>query len=898
MLVKAHNKRPINKALACALLVGTAIAAIESSVPANAQQVSGEAVSVQQTNFNIPGQSLASALTLFGQQSGLQVSVDSAVARGLSSPGVSGAFSDEEALARLLGGTNISYYFSDADTVIIAAESTATVLDDGSLVLDTIVVTAPDASRGSGFQGTPDWVYETSESVSVISREAIQNSGVRDTRDLMAGASGVYSGEGNGSFPTVSPNIRGLQDSGRVVVSIDGARQNAQRGYGFGSGGYQSNAGQAFVDSAFVRSVEIDKDPDASAGNAGSLGGSVNFRTIGADDLITGDKNWGVEANVTRGTNEYNFQGSVLGAVRLADTPFSVTLGISKLEMGEYAIGQNGDESNALKHFKGRDAFSSLFKLEGDFDDVQTTLSWMHQFNDFSYGSSGNFGNQETVHVDSLTGDLSWNPDDDLIDLNAKLWLNNSLTNELREARLNGSSPDTYIDLNTLSFGGILENTSVFDTQTGFVEVNYGVEAFRDTVTASATSETIELNPLWANRYTAFSPPGNRDVASAFVNADWEVQDWLTLSGGLRYDWYRLHGTPTYYHNEPANFYFATCQLTQYQHALNNGETVPPFLIPVMQGVCGEEYNGDFYRQGLRIQGLGTDAYYQPHELDIDRSDGAWLPALKAEFAPVDWLKPYISYSQSFRPPTVLEAFFTGGLPGDGAAGTNFAPNLSLRPESAQTFEVGANVSLDGIFMDDDRLRFKVAVFQREVDDYIVLGTILAGGVADKTYLSFVNLDGTTTMRGLEIEGNYDAGLFWLGGSATWLETSWPQSTDIFSNGTLTTDGKIFATAGNVPPRFKLTIDGGVRLMEKKLQLGVRLNHVTPTLSRFLDDEGNLSENTEAYTTIDVYGSYQVSDNATLRMAITNVTDLNYIPGSGTYNAPGRTATASFNVKF
>ncbi|MCG8558281.1 MAG: hypothetical protein MI824_00640, partial [Hyphomicrobiales bacterium] len=37
-----------------------------------------------QRGFGIPAQPLASALTLFGQQSGLQVSVDGALVRGLS----------------------------------------------------------------------------------------------------------------------------------------------------------------------------------------------------------------------------------------------------------------------------------------------------------------------------------------------------------------------------------------------------------------------------------------------------------------------------------------------------------------------------------------------------------------------------------------------------------------------------------------------------------------------------------------------------------------------------------------------------------------------------------------------------------------------------------------------
>lgn len=842
----------------------------------------------QQTTFSIPAGPLSLALAAFGRQAGLQVTYLPSLASGKTSPGVSGDLSAEAALSHLLQGTGLSYSYAGIDTVTITEpKASAPVTADGSIILDQIDVTAwvENAAGGSGFQGTPDWVYETPESVSVVSREAVRNSGVRDTRDLMATVSGVYSGEGMGSFPTVSPNIRGMQDSGRVVVSIDGARQNAQRGYGYGSGGYQSNSGQAYVDSAFIRSVEIDKNPDASAGNAGALAGSANFRTVGADDLIEAGRAWGVEVDGVRGNNEYNFQGSILGAARLGDSPLSVTAGISRLNMGAYAVGKNGEDVTGTMHFRGRDAFSSLFKLEGDFGDVRTSLSWMHQVNEFSYGFEGGFENDETVHVDSVTGQLTWDPDNDLIDLDARLWLNNALTNELREARLGGTPPDTYIDMNTLSFGGDVQNTSTFDTPVGVIDLHYGAEAFHDGATASASSATIDLDSILAANYTAFSPPGNRDVASAFVSADWEAQDWLTLSGGLRYDWYHLHGTATYYNEYDVN------NTTAY-----TVQCVVP-LAPFPGAPCGEVIDGSFVPEGVVLMLGSIEHHKDAHDLNLDRSGGEFLPTLKAEFKPVEWFKPYISYSQSFRPPTVLEAFFAGGLPGDGSP-TNFAPNTSLRPERARTIEIGANISRDDVFTDNDRLRVKVAAFQRDIDDFIVLGRVLAPDVADRTYLGFVNLDGTMTLRGLEVEGNYDAGQFWIGGSATWLEASWPQSTETFSNGTLTTDGTIFATAGNIPPRFKLTIDGGVHLLDQKLQLGARINHVTPTQSRLLDKEGNFTETTDPYTTVDVYGSYRFNDNATLRMAINNVTDLNYIPAAGSYNAPGRTFTAALNVKF
>lgn len=59
------------------------------------------------TSFSIPAQSLSSALTEFGKQSGLQIVVDPAAVYGRTSNGVSGPMMGEEALQRLLDGTGI-----------------------------------------------------------------------------------------------------------------------------------------------------------------------------------------------------------------------------------------------------------------------------------------------------------------------------------------------------------------------------------------------------------------------------------------------------------------------------------------------------------------------------------------------------------------------------------------------------------------------------------------------------------------------------------------------------------------------------------------------------------------------------------------------------------------------
>ncbi|GLQ10676.1 TonB-dependent heme/hemoglobin receptor family protein [Devosia yakushimensis] len=909
--------------------VGMAVSVLGPVGPAWAQAQADAAT------YSVPAGSLARALNFFADQAGLTLLYPSAVTAGRSTAGLSGSFGQQEALRRLLSGTGLSYRFTGPGTVTIEDASAADaefVFDDGTILLETVKVAAwgRAAANGSGFRGTPDWVYEAPSSISVISRDAIASANVRDTRDLLSNVAGAYANSSNATYPSISPNLRGLQDMGRVVVSIDGARQNASQTVAAGSETYQGGSSHAYVDSAFIRSVEVSKNTAADGASGGALGGAVTFRTVGADDLIEDGGTWGLELNVTTGSNSHDFQGSILGAARLTDTPFSITAGLSGLNLGEYRLGQNGtvvwngadtDQTNLM----GRENWSSLLKVEGDFEDVEVALTWTHQEKNFAYAVGGP-GAQQTMQAttDTLTASLGWDPaDNELIDLNTRLWLNNTLTNQLRHQRTNelGTilAPDTFVDGNLLSFGASIDNTSRFETPLGPLSVNYGAEVFRDNGTVEANSTSITANPSWASNYTAFSPAGIRDMASVYANATIEPADWVKLTGGLRYDWHRLQGTPTYYSQTTETVGTPSRQagaVTTYRawalahnqavyNQWNNrclGITITnPVQIAAAcarLNLTGEIINGVWYATGAWIQGNQTTrVIYPATTLDIDRSAGALLPSATIELTPLDWFRPYISYGHSMRPPTISEAFFAGGSPGDGAPGIGYAPYEGLLPETARTWEIGANLAFDGLLLEDDTLRFKLAAFDRTIDNYIVVGQHYPAN-ASKQYIGFMNLLDQTRMQGVEIEGNYDARQFWIGGSATWLQTEWGQQVAVTGAGADVTDGKVFMWAGDVPPKFKVTLDGGVRLLDETLTLGATVTHVTPTLTHeqsFSEDGAYL---TDAYTSVDLYGAYALNENATIRLGIANAFDVNYVPAGSRYPAPGRTVTLSLNAKF
>ena len=126
------------RSLSLALLLGLPSLAIAASPVADTQ------ISHQQLHFQIPAQPLASALIAFSQQSGWQVSAESALLTGLSSSSVDGDMSPEKALARLLRGSGMQWEVTSADSASILPPA-----ENNALLIKSTPITAMD----SVFQG-------------------------------------------------------------------------------------------------------------------------------------------------------------------------------------------------------------------------------------------------------------------------------------------------------------------------------------------------------------------------------------------------------------------------------------------------------------------------------------------------------------------------------------------------------------------------------------------------------------------------------------------------------------------------------------------------------------------------------------------------------------------------
>ncbi len=173
--------------------------------------------------FNIRPQSLQNALTIFGQQAEIQVSVDAAAVRGVSSPGVTGSMPPQAAIGRLLAGSGLSYRFTNPSTVLIGRASVqgGEMAPDGSTALDTIVVQGQGESAWGPVNGivatqsasgskTDTPLRETPASISVISRKQVEEMGAQGIDQAVRGTPSVVSQAGGLENATDYMYVRGF----------------------------------------------------------------------------------------------------------------------------------------------------------------------------------------------------------------------------------------------------------------------------------------------------------------------------------------------------------------------------------------------------------------------------------------------------------------------------------------------------------------------------------------------------------------------------------------------------------------------------------------------------------------------------------------------------------------
>lgn len=344
--------------------------------------------------YEIPAGTLESTLTLFQKVSGLQVIIPNEAMKPVASPGVNGTFTTEQALRELLKGTGITYRYSDAKTVIleiVATTENVEVRDDSKIQVTSPKYTEP--------------LLNTPQTISVISKEVIEEQGATTLRDVLRNVPGLTIAAGEGGTPAGDNlTLRGF--SARNDIFIDGVRDLSP----------QSR------DPFNLEEVDVVKGPGSAFTGRGSAGGSINLLNkapnlrrsfggtldFGTDRTAraTGDINIPLDDSIAFRLNVLGHHSGVAGRDvvkydRWGVAP-SITFGLGKPtrftasfyklkqdNISDYGIPWVPATNNALAAYRDKPApvpRNTFYGLRNrDFEKLDTnlvTLKFEHDFND------------------------------------------------------------------------------------------------------------------------------------------------------------------------------------------------------------------------------------------------------------------------------------------------------------------------------------------------------------------------------------------------------------------------------------------------------------------------------------------------------------------------------------
>jgi iron complex outermembrane receptor protein len=225
--------------------------------------------------FDIPAEDMAAALEAFSETTDMQLSYPSVLVKDVKSKALSGSYTADQALQKLLAGSNLAYRHAGNDVIALAAKGTdstpehpQSVQKTAAPTLQAITVTgtaeaeddptAYNITNASTATKTDTPIMETPVSVKVVPRQVLKDQQVITLDQALKNVSGAVSGiGGSGAF-----FLRGF---GNFNVYRDGFLNQSQWFH--------------TEDLANVERVEVLKGPGSILYGRTEPGGLVNFVT-------------------------------------------------------------------------------------------------------------------------------------------------------------------------------------------------------------------------------------------------------------------------------------------------------------------------------------------------------------------------------------------------------------------------------------------------------------------------------------------------------------------------------------------------------------------------------------------------------------------------------------------
>ena len=276
MTVRATSKNPLLFAADSGALRYAVRAALFSTalgvgvLPTLGVAAAGSEVSSHR--YNIAAGSLSDVLNQFARQAGITLSTTPSQTGGLQSPGVQGEFSADQALRHLLSGSGLEAVSQDGSSYVLrpVAETEALALpttDIKGFALGNALgsMDGYNATHSQIATKTSTALLETSQSVSVVTREQMDDQGSQTVSQAMRYTPGVLTNPYGATHRYDYVALRGFNDGSVDNIYLDGLKSMGD------SGTYSTMQ----VDPYFLERIDILKGPSSVLYGRSSPGGLV-----------------------------------------------------------------------------------------------------------------------------------------------------------------------------------------------------------------------------------------------------------------------------------------------------------------------------------------------------------------------------------------------------------------------------------------------------------------------------------------------------------------------------------------------------------------------------------------------------------------------------------------------
>jgi hemoglobin/transferrin/lactoferrin receptor protein len=707
---------------------------------------------------------------------------------------------------------------------------------EGETVLDKLVILSTRKTKR---------VLDVPQSISVITREELEDHNVRDIQDLVRHEPGVTVSR---STSITNPwgqlnsfSIRGMSGN-RVQLTVDGSRVQEQI----------TDGSRDFFDMSNFRAVEIVKGPNSVLWGADAVGGAVMFQTLDPADLLTDPtKPWALQVKTDYNSLDESWRKQVIGAYDFGDIE---------------VLGSYGQISGHEAEFKNARADGGIWGCS------RLNFSCDRLF-------------PADTDVNNALGKIVWTPDGEhTIKLTGELFGRDTDILQMYDSGASATGVPTTTAYNSASYNRDLEMSRKrialeHDWQVG---ANW-LDSINWKLSYSEQGRKTDSNQrrVYSNRYQLHNQ--YRDYSENFLEADIQLQSSFDLGStqhsltygfdgdrskgdyaGINKTYNSLTNTTTTAINQGFSFPRVTTERADIY--LQDEITLLDERLTLTPGVRLAYYS---------IDPTGDASYpglpgYSPQKQDSLEL----IKRIGAIYKLTDVYSVYASYGEGFKMPTSAQLFQSSNDP---FSGSWIVPNPELKPESVDNYEVGFRGELDKGYFTVGAFYSDYKNFIRGFQDTTATGP---GGILVAAITS--NNVEDVRLWGLEFGAEYEiladttvsASLAWSKGrqrvSAAAKETAF--------NGAM----PINATLGlkHVIPDYNLQLELFGTFAAGRTENAVATNFLPA-----------------GYALFDAYAKWTPRENLELTLGVENILDRRYFPSSVTEygTVPSSTAVANVN---